>query len=426
MNVAVIGAGVVGLSVACQLAADGQTVTVVDRAGIGEGASTRNAGWIVPVLCAPVPRPGMIRQSLKWISRADSPLSIRPSLAPGHLRFLLRMAGYCTRAAFERGLEAMVELAAGADAAFEELYAVGVRPEVHKSGLLMLFRGAQERDRWLYEAAPLERIGRAPVRVSRDEAKDLEPTLNDAASSAVWCPEESYVEPGSLVDQLERYGRGLGIDFLTGDEVIGLRRKGDYSVRVCTRNEEVVTEAVVIAAGAWTGHVASMAGATLPIRPGKGYGMDYPRTASGVARAVYIAEERVAVSPMVSGVRLSGTMEFGGFDQGVDLKRAAAIAAAAHRYLRDWSPQLDSPKPWSGLRPMTPDGLPVLGRIPGTENLIVASGHGMLGVTLGPVSGVIIKRVLGDAIEPSLAHAFGPGRFARGSLRARPRPINPK
>lgn len=224
------------------------------------------------------------------------------------------------------------------------------------------------------------------------------------------------MDPVTLVRGLTAQCRALGVRFLHGIRVTDVHRHRDKVTGVIVGKDELRADVLVLAAGARTGALARAAGHPLPIQPGKGYGFDDISGSVGLRHSVYLAEAKVAVTPLSDRLRFAGTMEFGTFDMGVDVRRLGGIVRSAHEYLPGFSAKT-RPKGWAGLRPMTPDGLPIVGRLPGSENVLVASGHCMLGVTLAPATaGIIAGAVSGSGYLPDLEHAaapFSPGRFSR-------------
>ncbi len=169
---------------------------------------------------------------------------------------------------------------------------------------------------------------------------------------------------------------------------------------------------MVLAAGAWTPKIARYAGVSLPIQAGKGYSLEFSPAPIHVKHPIYLHESRVAITPFRNALRLAGTLELAGLDPRVRPGRIAAISAAARQSLAGWPANPGNAHAWAGFRPITPDGLPVIGRLPGFENLLVASGHAMLGVTLAPVTGEAVAELLvsGGALERLVP--FDPGRFS--------------
>lgn len=417
----IVGAGVIGLATAYHLARDGLPVTVVDASRGGAGASVNNAGWIVPIMSAPVPAPGMLGKALRWMARKDSPLYVRPSPRPEHVRFMASMLRHCNPRDFHHGLEALASLNEGTVSHFDGYEKDGVRFDYHRTGQLMVFRTRQAMQGYRAAAAPLERIGHTAVPLSGDELRDLEPALGKDVQAGLQCPQERHVDPASLVKGLEARCRELGVRFLHDSRVAAIRSRGPVVTSILAGGEEVRGDLFVLAAGARTGSLARLAGFPLPIQPGKGYGFDDASGSVSLRHAVYLGEAKVAVTPPSDRLRFAGTMEFGSFDATIDPHRPRGIVRSAHDFLPGF-PAASQPQGWTGLRPMTPDGLPVIGPLPGKDNVLVASGHCMLGVTLAPMTADIISaQVKGGHQDSGLAATaghFAPQRFASRRGRA--------
>ncbi|MFJ8540289.1 NAD(P)/FAD-dependent oxidoreductase [Streptomyces sp. NPDC093591] len=411
----IVGAGVIGLAIAHRLARDGLAVTVVDAAGRGAAkASVHNAGWIVPIMSAPVPAPGMLGKALRWMARRDSPLYVRPSPRPEHVRFMIGMLRHCNRRAFECGVEALATLNARTLQLFDEYEKDGIRFEHHRAGQLLVFTTRHTMDEYRLATAPMERIGHIAVPLSGDELRDLEPALGKQVLAGLHCPQERHVDPASLVRSLEDRCRELGVRFLHESRVTGIRSSGRIVTSVFAGSHEVPGDLFVLAAGVHTGPLSRLAGHPLPVQPGKGYGFDDTSGSVTLRHSVYLGEAKVAVTPLADRLRFAGTMEFGSSDATIDRRRLRGIAGSAHAYLPDF-PFEPQPRGWTGLRPMTPDGLPVIGPLPGKDNVLVASGHSMLGVTLAPATADLISaevaggRRRADAAGTALP--FSPQRF---------------
>jgi D-amino-acid dehydrogenase len=410
----IVGGGVIGLATAYRLARDGLAVTVVDAAHGETGASVHNAGWIVPIMSAPVPAPGLLGTGLKWMARKDSPLRVRLSPRPEHVRFMLGMLRHCNPKDFQHGLEALTTLNERTVELFDEYEKDGVRFELHRTGQLMVFHTRKTMQGYQAAAAEVERIGHTAVPLSGDELRDLEPALGKRVLAGLQCPQERHVDPASLVDGLATRCRELGVRFLYDSRVTDIRSRGPVVTSIVAAGEEIPADLFVLAAGVHTGRLARLAGFPLPIQPGKGYGFDDPNGAVTLRHSVYLGEAKVAVTPLSGGLRFAGTMEFGSFDATIDPHRLRGIVSSAHDYLPAFSPTSE-PQGWTGLRPMTPDGLPVIGPLPGRENLLVASGHCMLGVTLAPITAEVISACLkGGQLAANvngMAQPFAPQRF---------------
>jgi D-amino-acid dehydrogenase len=371
MRVAIVGAGAVGLSCAWSLKRRGADVTVIERGRAGQEASAGNAGWITPILSAPVPAPGVMRQSARWMLDPESPLYVRPSLHPEFLRWSWRFALACRPWAHAAGTAATAALAATTLDAFDLMRAEGVQFEMHSDGLLFVA---------LQEGKLHEFPG---TRLSRAQVRDFEPALSGDVAEGVFAPEERHVRPESLVAGL---AAALAADLEENRTVADLRELGDF-------------DAVVVAAGVHTKRLVK-----LPLMAAKGYSItaslpDMPQ------RPLYLYEIKVGASPFDGAFRLAGTLELGPEDLNVDERRVEAIRRGAEKYL---GVRLEG-ETWAGLRPLVPDGLPVIGRV--DERTFVATGHSMLGITLAPATGEALAQYVLTGEKPPVLEPLGPERF---------------
>ena len=411
MRVVVIGAGAVGLSSAYYLAGAGADVTVLDARDTGGGASRRNAGWIVPSMSGPVPAPGVVLQSLRWMLKRDSPLYIRPSLDPAFIRFMASMLLHCNEHDFDQGMRATLELNRRTFELFDQLAKDGLSFEHHEKGLLLAFtdeRNLQEHEAELSHAAGL---GADPaITLNAAEARSEVPLLSDSVVGAIECPTERFLNPDSFIDALAAGCRARGVTIHTNQAVRAVETSRTGVVTAVNGIERWSADAFVIATGAWSAPILRQFGSSLPIQAGKGYGFDIPKDDSTIERALYLSEAKVAVTPLNGHTRLAGTMGFGGMDEAVDDKRANGIITSARQYLSGW-PGEQGLRAWSGLRPMTPDGLPFIGLLPNHDNVVIATGHAMLGITLAPVTGNIVSELLIEGRTPLEAIPFRPDRL---------------
>jgi D-amino-acid dehydrogenase len=408
MRVVVIGAGAIGLNCAYALERAGAEVNVLDSAGIGAGASRRNAGWIVPTMSGPVPAPGMVSQSLRWMARRDSPLRIRPRLNADFVGFMWQMLRNCNPRQFEAGLSATLALNEGTFAAFDALAADGVQFEHHQRGLYLLFSKEENLHHHAEELRSLTELGWAESTVLDHQALQAAvPQLSDNVVGGIDCPGERYIDPNSFVDGLAAVLTERGVAIHTDAQVTAVERGPDGRANAVIAGQRWPADAFVVAAGVGSGAVSSLFGGRVRVQPGKGYGFDLSTPAEPFGKALYLAEGKVALTPLDDRVRLSGTMEFG-TDRSVDAVRANGILATTRQYLSGW-PEPSSTAgaaPWSGQRPMTPDGLPIIGPLPDQPNVVIATGHAMLGITLSPVTGQLVSDMVLDGAVPPAAVPF--------------------
>ena len=410
MSTTILGAGPIGLASAFELASRGESVTVISRsANVGEAAHL-NAGWIVPIMSAPVPTPGALKKSIRWLLDSRSPLKIAPELSPGHISFMLSMLKYSTQKSFLHGLAALSEFGRGSLSAFDSYIEKGVEFEIHRSGVLMAFTSQAELDSHAVEFEGIEKYGLAPVKVlSTSEMQSREPLLSDIVKYGIDCSDQYFIDPTSLINGLHKKCRELGVEFIEHSGPVSLLTKGSRAeVLVGTRT--VSNDQVVVAAGASSRQLFEDIGIRIPIRFGKGYCIDFLGE-KRIKNSLYLSSAKVAVTPNQDYLRFAGTMEFGGDGLKINKKRAEGILKSSAKYFTENIFKGAQPK--SGLRPMTPDGLPVIGKLAGASNLFIASGHAMQGVTLAPNTGRAVAELILDGSASVNLNDFNPERFSR-------------
>jgi D-amino-acid dehydrogenase len=421
VNAIVIGGGVIGLTTAYHLAREGRAVTVVDARTAGQGASDVNAGWVVPACAGPVPAPGMVLTSLKWMLRSDSPLYIRPSIRPDFLKFMFGLWKHSNARDFHRGFEGHLQLARGTLEMFDEYRSDGMAFEMHSAGLLMAFAGPAHMQHYVDELDLPRRYGLEPHVLVGDDVRAHEPLLSDRVHGGIYFPHERYLDPGALVAALRTRLESLGVEIVEGAPIDGARVRSGRVASISSRGRDFHADTFVLAAGAWTGGLSRLFGEPLPVRPGKGYCID--TTPLPLRSATNLSDAKVAVTPLDGRLRLAGTMEFGGLDETINSVRVEAIRNAPRAYFRDWEPPSGTITPQAGMRPMTPDGLPIIGRLGRLANTYVSTGHGMLGVTLAPgTAAALTDLILHDKAAPAL-QPFSPARFRGRHTRSSREPI---
>jgi D-amino-acid dehydrogenase len=416
MQVVVVGGGVIGLSAAYFLQRAGADVTVITAGRVGEGASAVNAGWVVPALSGPVPAPGLLSGSLRWMLSPTSPFYARPNLDPGFLRWLLEFRSHCNARDYAAGVDAIAELNRATIGLYDQLRADGVAFEEQRSGLVMAYRTAREAEHEIEASGWLAKFGYGPATSARPQ--DLEPALTDEIGGAYFLAAERHVDPSTLTAGLAARIRERGGRILENERVLRIDPGRNGRAHLAPGRDAVAigstgqwrAEAIIVAAGAWTPTLLRGVKVRVPIVAGKGYALDFVPPPVELRHPLYLHDLRVAASPYPGRLRLSGTMELTGLDLRIARRRVDAIARAGARFLRGWPSDAVAARVGSGLRPLTPDGLPVIGPVRQAHGIWVASGHSMLGVTLGPATGeALAAAVTGQAAE--VLRPFDPGRF---------------
>ncbi len=414
-RVVVIGGGIIGLCTAWSLDQRGWKVTIVDARTPGYGASRVNAGRVCPTHANPVPAPGLVRQSMEWMLKSDSPLYIKPRPSVDLARFLFIFWRHCNEGCYDAGTEAMTELGHKTLEQLDAFRASGVSFEEHAKGTLYVYESMERMELALRESEKF--AAGAPVRVTGpvtgDDLRELEPALTDHVRGGFRVDEDRLVRPDSITSGLADFLRSRGVDIRTGTEVTGFDISGKKVTDVRFSSGRLETDAVVIAAGAWTPQLTRMAGCRVPIEAGKGYALDYSPSPVELRNQMHVDYGRHAVSPFDGMTRLAGTMELSGINERIRPERVEAIVRSAARTFRGWPTDLRIPTVSTGLRPLSADGLPLIGWLPGFTNLSIAAGHGMLGLSLAPSTGDILAEMMTTNSTPAVLKPFDPGRFGR-------------
>ena len=352
------------------------------------------------------------------VLKPDSPLYIKPSAAPGFVKFMVSMARHCNAGDFRSGLRTQLRLAADAADLLDDYVADGIEFEMHRRGALLAFETRErfeEHCRWL----PIfEEFGMVPELLDHSGVHAREPALSYRINHGLLFQCDRQIEPDSLTRGLVKRCETLGVRIVEHSRVERFLRAGDALTGVVTADGgNYDGDVFVLAAGVWSGPLSTKTGVPMPIRPGKGYSIDYSPAPVELRTTLTLEDARVAVTPLNGMVRLAGTMEFGGFDEAVNTVRVDAIRRAAMSAFTDWGRPSGEAAPWAGLRPMTPDGLPIIGRLGPLRNAFIASGHGMLGLTLAPGTAEIITDMVLHQRMPLAAAAVSPDRFLRRRAR---------
>lgn len=412
-SVAVVGAGLIGLCCAYSLRQEGFEVTVLERDRFGGGASQGNAGEICPGVAQPLASPGAVSSAIGGMYRSDSALHIHPSLNADLIRFLSRFVLNARRERYRAGVRSLAELGSDALRRFDELRADGVDVEINKNGYLYVFESPESARR----VHDLVRTGAAtatpgPI-LTGSALIEREPCLAEGARAGFEIGREWTLDPARFVAALTAKLRESGVRIIEGARVHEVREIHGKTV-IRSSIGEFKADRAVLTAGVWTGEITASTGVALNLFPGKGYSFSV-KFEEPPSRLVKLEDARVAVTPMDGHVRIAGTMEFDRDHDRLNRARIAAISKAAEPYLRgvDWSRRHSE---WVGARPMTPDGLPLIGRLPGHRGTYLATGHNMLGLALGPSTGARIAELLtGRRAE---FPEFRPERFARKTRAA--------
>ena len=403
----------IGLATALECARRGHRVTVIERDAVRRGASLGNAGMIVPSHFTPLAAPGMVALGLKWMWNPESPFYIRPRLSWDLLSWGWRFCQASTGSRVERAAPVLRDLQLASRAAFARLAGEADDFGLVQRGLLVLCKtpAALEEEAHTAERARALEI---PAQVlDARQAAALEPGITMDISGAVYYERDCHLDPARFVAALEQRLRAAAVELVYDAAVTGWIREGTRIAAVRTTRGEIAGDKFILAGGAWSPELVRELGLHLPMQAGKGYSVTLPAPVERPRICAILAEARVAMTPMGDALRFGGTMELAGMDERINPRRIAGIVRAAHEYFpRFESEQFAGVKPWCGLRPCSPDGLPYLGRTRAARNLVVATGHAMMGLSLAPVTGEIVGAIV-DGEPPRFdLKLLGVDRFA--------------
>ena len=409
----VIGGGVIGLCTAYYAAKRGHRVTLVERLSSDRGGcSFGNAGMIVPSHFIPLAAPGAVGTALKWMWNPESPLYIQPRLDAELISWCWKFMRASTRAHVRRAAPLIRDLSFASRACFEEL-AETLDFGLVKRGLLMLCKTQHALDEEAKTAAMANDIGVPAQVLDKNETAALEPGVRMDIAGSVYFPRDCHLSPDRFMSALQMELTRMGVNFSSDTEVIGWRASDRSIEAVRTNRGDLTADEYVLCGGSWSPTIARELRVRLPMQAGKGYSLTLTKPRQLPQLCAILSEARVAVTPMGGSLRFGGTMEIAGLSESINPRRVQGIINSVPRYFPDFTPEdFAGIQPWSGLRPCSPDGLPYVGRFAAYDNLSTATGHAMMGLSLGPITGKLMAEMLsGGTTTPDLT-LLSPDRYA--------------
>jgi D-amino-acid dehydrogenase len=413
-TVLIIGGGVVGLCTAYYAALRGHRVTVVEReSSAHEGCSYGNAGLVVPSHFIPLAAPGMVALGLKWMCNPESPFYIKPRLNLELWNWAMKFWQAANPRHVQKSAPLLRDLNLASRTCFEEFAAV---PEndfgFEKKGLLLLCKSQHALDEEAKVAGHAHSLGLAAEVRDAKQTAALDPNVRMDIAGSVHFPDDCHLTPSRFMAALKQQLEKLGMTLAWETEVTGWRKSGNRIDAIQTTRGEMSADEFVLCGGSWSPLIARELGLALPMQAGKGYSLTLPSPPQLPRIPAIFTEARLAITPMGKSLRFGGTMEIAGLQEGINPARIRGIIKAVPKYYPDFSAKdFEGIQPWSGLRPCSPDGLPYVGRTGRYKNLGIATGHAMMGLSLGPISGKLMAEILSDE-KPSIpVVSLNPDRY---------------
>lgn len=411
-DVLIIGGGPIGLSAAYYLLKSGRKVTILDANEIGKGSGSGNAGHIVPSHIIPLAAPGVVTSALKWMfSPSTSPFGLKIRLDPKYIAWLIQFAAACNEANVSRALEPMKNLGfLSADNFAKMIEDENFDCHYQTTGFLNLYKNQKAFDEGKHEAKFMQEHG-IPVRVyEKDQIADVEPAVRNDVLGGVHFTDDAHLNPAVFLQLLGERIRAMGAEVQEHTQVTGFAVSGGKVRAVKTASGDFEAEQVILAAGAWSSIVARDLQINIPVQPARGYSLTASAIQNMPRQALILGDRRVAVSPFGNLLRVTGRLEVGEFSTIPKPIWIQRLEGFAREYIR-LDEKLDIKETWAGLRPVTPDGLPIIGRSPHHSNLTVATGHAMLGLSLAPGTGQVVTELMNGKKTAFDLSPFGMERF---------------
>jgi D-amino-acid dehydrogenase len=413
-RVVIIGGGIVGLCSAYYLRSRGHQVTVVDRdPPQRNGCSFGNAGIVVPSHFVPLAAPGMVAMGLRCMWNPESPFYVKPRLSGRLISWGWKFWRASTPAHVQRASPLLRDLNLASRAAYEDLNAdLGNDISFAKNGLLMLCKTEHVWHEEAKVAEEAQRLGMPAEVLDAKQTVEREPNVRLDIIGSVYYPLDCHLSPMCLMKSLQTRLESLGVEFRWNTSVENWQRENSRIKAVESARDQFEADEFVLAAGVWSDEMARQLGLNMPMQAGKGYSLTLTDPPQLPRQPAILTEARVAVTPMGRSLRFGGTMELAGLDTKINPSRIRGITKSAPQYFPEFTEaHFASIKPWCGLRPCSPDGLPYLGRSDRFNNLTIATGHAMMGISLGPVSGKIVADLIEGQQAPFDLRLVSPSRF---------------
>jgi len=413
MKVTIVGAGVIGLCSAYYLQKEGYEVTVIERGDITDGCSFGNMGYISPSHFIPLASPGIIAEGIRHMLSSSSPFYIKPRLNWDLLQWGYHFWRNCNTATVKRNAPHLNNILHLSRYLINDMRdEIGDTFEMEEIGCLMMCKQEKTLQHEFHLADDAEKFGLQVERLRRNEVQQLETDVEVDVAGAVLFKDDCHFDPGKMITALKKHLESNGVRFQLHTTVTGFEKQNNRVTAVLTDKGKTDADELIVATGSWLPVVMRMMGIRLLLQPGKGYSHTYDHVEKNLKYPAILVDGRCAITPWKQRLRIGGTMELSGINNRVLIKRMQGIYESARNFYPGLA--IDFPpadKIWNGLRPVTPDGLPYIGRVNNFENVIVAGGHAMLGISEGTGTGKLVSEITQHKTTSVDISAFKPQRY---------------
>jgi len=411
-NIIIIGGGIVGLSSAYFLQKEGHQVTVIDKSDITSGASFVNAGYITPSHIIPMASPGMIAKGIKMMFNSASPFYMKPRWDIDFFKWAWYFHKSSTKEKVAKAIPVIKDINILSSALFSDIKASGDlgKFQLERKGLLMLYKTDASHKHEMEVARKASFLGLEVSELGQKELKVMEPNVKIDAKGAIHYECDAHTTPTEFMPKMVSFLKEEGVEIRTNEEVLDISTDSGKIKEIKTTKESLSADEIILAAGSWSGNLSKKLSIKLPLQAGKGYRINVERP-TGISMPAILMEAKMAVTPMNGFTRFAGTMEFSGINDIIRKERVVAIAKGAKSFypeLEMHNQEMENAK--TGLRPVSPDGLPYIGKSSKFKNLTFATGHAMMGWSLGPATGKLVSEIIGGKKTSMDISAFSPDR----------------
>ena len=412
-QVTIVGGGIIGLCCAYYLQKEGYDITVIEKGDITDGTSFGNAGYISPSHFTPLASPGIVAQGLRWMLSSTSPFYIKPRLNLDLIRWLMTFWKQANTQTLHKNIPPLNDLLHLSRALTSDIKNdIGNHFRMAEVGCFMLYKSAATEKHEIELAKEAAALKIDTKILNAQEVQAMEPDVKIDVRGGVLYPIDCHLHPGDFMRTMKTHLQKAGVKLQLNTFVTGFEKKGNTVTAVITDQGKFECSQLVLANGSWLPVVSEKLGVSLLLQAGKGYSMTYENVPRNLRYPAILVDKRVAMTPMGADLRMGGTMEISGLNSPVLEKRAQAIYNGAKAYYPDLTLEMmPKEKIWSGLRPLTPDGLPYIGQHSKYTNLVIAGGHAMLGVSLAAATGKLVEELVGKKKTSIEVGAFAPERF---------------